>query len=188
MEETIASRRKKLIRDGILITLSIIIAGWLYQLDSLGEALQSISGVNFAIGTFVAGIFFASTFTVAVASSVFLLLAKTHNLLIIAAFGGLGAFVGNSLIFRFLRDDLIADFEYLEKHFGERIAKRILHSKLTFWFLPIIAALMIASPLPDEVGLLMLASIKLKYHHFSILSYLFNTVSIMIIAILGKVI
>jgi len=70
-----------------------------------------------------------------------------------------------------LKDDLIADFEYLEKHFEGRIAKRIIHSKLIFWFLPIIAAFMIVSPLPDEVGLLLLASIKLKYHRFFLLSF-----------------
>ena len=188
MEETIASRRKKLIRDVVLILLSIIIAIWLYQLKPLEELLKSISGINFAIGAFLAGIFFASTFTVAMASSVFLMLAKTHNILAIALVGGLGAFVGDSLIFKFLRDDLIADFEYLEKHFEGRIAKRIIHSKLIFWFLPIIAAFMIITPLPDEVGLLLLASIKLKYHRFFLLSFPLNTVGIFILSVLGKII
>ena len=188
MEETIASRRKKLIRDGILILLSVVIAVWLYQSKPLEELLKSISGVNFVIGAFLAGIFFASTFTVAIASSVFLLLSKTHNILIIALVGGLGAFVGDSLIFKFLRDDLIADFEYLEKHFGNKIAKRIIHSKLTLWFLPIVAALMIASPFPDEVGLLLLASIRFKYHRFFLLSFPLNTVGIFVLSFLGRTI
>ena len=186
MEETIAPRRRKLIRDGILIVFSVIIAIWLYQSKPLEQLLQSISGINFVIGAFFAGIFFASTFTVAIASSVFLLLSQTHNILIIALVGGAGAFVGDSLIFKFLRDDLIADFEYLEKHFGARIAKRIIHSKLSLWFLPIVGALMIASPLPDEVGLLLLASIKLKYHRFFLLSFPLNTAGIFILSILGR--
>ena len=187
MEETIASRRKKLIRDGILIMISILVAVWLYQFKPLDELLNSLSGINFVIGAFLAGIFFASTFTVAIASSIFLLLSKTHNILAIALLGGFGAFVGDSLIFKFLRDDLIADFEYLEKHFEGRIAKRIIHSKLIFWFLPIIAAFMIVSPLPDEVGLLLLASIRLKYHRFFLLSFPLNTVGIFVLSLFGKI-
>ena len=188
MKESVDIRRKKLFRDGIIIVLSIIVAVWLYQSKPLEDLLKSISGVNFAIGTFLTGIFFASTFTVAMASSVFLMLAKTHNILAIALLGGFGAFVGDSLIFKFLKDDLIADFEYLEKHFEGRIAKRIIHSKLIFWFLPIIAAFMIVSPLPDEVGLLLLASIKLKYHRFFLLSFPLNTIGIFILSFLGKII
>ncbi|OGD83512.1 hypothetical protein A2165_02765 [Candidatus Curtissbacteria bacterium RBG_13_40_7] len=186
MEETIAARRKKLIRDGILIILSILLAVVVYQAKPLEGFLYSISGINFLIGALLAGVLFSSTFTVAIASSIFLLLSETHSIFIIALVGGIGAFVGDSLIFKFMRDDLIADFEYLEKHFGPRIAKRIFHSKLIFWFLPIIAAFVIASPLPDEVGLLMLASIKLKYHRFFLLSFLLNTTGILILSLIGK--
>ena len=101
--------------------------------------------------------------------------------------GGLGAFVGDSFIFKFLKDDLITDFEYLEKHFGTKIAKRVVHSKLIFWFLPIVAALVIASPFPDEVGLLLLASIKLKYHRFFLLSFPLNTIGIFILSLFGRI-
>ena len=186
MEETIASRRKKLFRDGILIMISILIAVWLFQFKPFDEFVKSLSEINYVIGAFLAGIFFSSTFTVACASSIFLVLAKTHNILVVALLGGFGAFIGDSLIFKFLKDDLIADFEYLEKHFEGRIVKRIIHSKLIFWFLPIIAAFMIISPLPDEAGLLLLASIRLKYHRFFLLSFPLNTIGIFILSLLGK--
>jgi len=186
--EAKAIRRKKLFRDGTVISVSVLAAVILYQSNFLIDFLNSFSGIYFVMGAFLAGILFASTFTVAVASSVFLLLTKTHNAFAIALIGGLGALAGDTLIFKFLRDDLIADFEYLEKHFPNKLAKRIIHSKLIFWFLPIIAALVIASPFPDEVGLLLLASIKLKYHHFSILSFTFNTIGILILSIVGKAI
>src|SRR3989344_1808491 len=171
MMEEINVRRKKVIRDGLLIAVSIVIAVLIHQSNFLENFLKVSYGIYFILGVFLTGIFFASTFTVAIATSIFLTYSLTHNPLLIAFFGGLGAFVGDSLIFKFLRNDLIADFEYLEKHFGARIARRIIHSKLTLWFLPILAALVIASPLPDEVGLLMLASIRLKYHHFFLFSF-----------------
>ncbi len=186
MEEPTGIRRKKIFRDGLTISVSILIAVLLYHSNFLADFLKSISGIYFVAGAFLAGILFSSTFTVAVASSIFLLLTKTHNPIVIASIGGLGALTGDTLIFGFLKNDLIADFEYLEKHFEGKIVKRIFHSKLIFWFLPIMAAFMIASPLPDEVGLLMLASIKLKYHHFFILSFLMNTTGILILSLLGK--
>lgn len=187
-EQILAARRKKVFRDALLIAISILIAVFLHQSELLENLIKFTYGIYFAIGVFVAGIFFASTFTVAISSSIFLLLAETHNPIVIATIGGLGAFLGDSFIFKFLKDDLIADFEYLERYFPQRTARRLFHSKLIFWFAPVLAALMIASPLPDEVGLIMLARIKLKYHHFFLISFFLNTFGILIISLFGRVI
>ena len=186
MDET-QIRRRKLIRDGAIILLSIIAAILIHQFNYLENLLRGSYGIYFALGAFLTGIFFASTFTVAIATSIFWTFGQTHNPLSIALIGGLGAFVGDSFIFKFLKDDLITDFEYLEKHFGTKIAKRVVHSKLIFWFLPIVAALVIASPFPDEVGLLLLASIKLKYHRFFLLSFPLNTIGIFILSLFRRI-
>jgi len=188
MEDLPKARRKKVIRDVFLIILSVAVAILLHKSATLSNLLHGVFGFSFLLGAFITGIFFASTFTVAIAVSIFLFFADTHNPLMIAAIGGLGAFVGDSFIFKFLRDDLIADFEYLEKYFPKKTAIRIIHSKLTIWLVPIIAALMIASPIPDEVGLLMLAGIKLRYHHFFILSFFLNTFGILLVSLFGKTI
>ena len=185
--EELTKRRRKVFRDGLIIAISILVGVLLHQSSAIRFFLESLFGIYFLIGAFICGIFFASTFTVAIATSFFLSFSQTHNPLVIAAVGGFGAFVGASLIFKFLKDDLVRDFEYLEKHFPQITAKRIIHSKLIFWFAPIVAALMIASPLPDEIGLIVLAGIKLKYKHFVLLSYFLNTVGILIISLFGKV-
>ena len=185
MDEKVV-RRKKLIRDGVIILVSVLVAISIHQSNYLESLLKGSYGIYFALGAFLTGIFFASTFTVAIAASVFWTFGQTHNPLLIALIGGFGAFVGDSFIFKFLRDDLINDFEYLEKLFPQTTAKRILHSKLTLWLAPIVAAILIASPLPDEVGLLMLAGIRLKYQHFFMLSYSLNTAGILIISLFGK--
>lgn len=188
MEENLKKRKIKLFRDLGIIVASIIVAFFIHQSNLLANFLNSLFGVYFVIGAFITGIFFASTFTVAIATSVFLTFAQHHNPLAIALVGGLGAFIGDSFILKFLRDDLIADFEYLEKHFPKRIAKRIIHSRLIFWFAPIFAAILIASPLPDEIGLLLLAGIRLKYHHFFFLSFILNAIGILVVSLFGKII
>lgn len=185
MEEAQA-RRKKLIRDILIIFISIIIAVILHKSKGLENFLKYISEFYFVPAAFIAGIFFASTFTVAIATSVILTMADLQNPILIAVVGGMGAVLGDSIIFKFLREDLIADFEFLEKHFPKKIVRRIIHSKMIFWFAPIVAALMIASPVPDEIGLLMLASIKLKYRHFFIISLVLNTLGILIISLFGR--
>lgn len=185
MEEK-AIRRKKVLRDAIIIAISIFIAVWIHQNNFLENLLTHTSGISFFIGTIISGIFFASTFTVSISISTISIIAQSHNILQIALLGGLGALIGDTLIFKFLRDDLIADFEYLEGHFGKRIAKRLIHSKMIIWFAPIVAAILIASPIPDEAGLLILASIKLKYRHFFLVSLVLNTFGILAISFFAK--
>lgn len=183
----LAIRRRKVIRDATLIILSVIVAIIVHQNRSLENLLTGLSGVNFLLGLLITGIFFASTFTVAIATAIFLSLSTFHNPLLVAIIGGFGAFLGDSFIFKFLKDDLIRDFEYLEKYIPEKTAKRIIHSKLIFWFAPIVAAAMIASPFPDEIGLLVLAGMKLKYQHFFFLSFFLNSFGILIIVLFGRI-
>lgn len=187
MNEQADSRKKKIYRDGFLIAVSILFAVVIYQSLDVEMLVNRLYGISFLLGIFLTGIFFASTFTVAISTSLFLLFSQHQNPFLIAAVGGFGAFLGDTLIFKFLKDDLIADFEYLEKFFPEKVVQRIIHSKLIFWFAPILAAIMIASPLPDEIGLIMLAGIKLRYHHFFLLSYSLNTVGILVICLFGSV-
>lgn len=184
--EKVQIRRKKIIRDGIIILASIILAFLIHQSNYLENLLKLTSGLSFIVGTFLTGVFFASTFTVAIATSIFLILSESHHPFLIAAIGGFGAVIGDSFIFKFLRDDLLADFEYLEGQFGKNLAKRIFHSKMILWFAPIVAALVIASPIPDEIGLILLAGIKLKYRQFFLISLILNTLGILAISLLGK--
>lgn len=188
MVETLTSRRKKVFRDAFLIALSILVAVLIHQINPLEKSIENLSGLSFIAVSMISGVFFASTFTVLIAVSIFLSLSAIHNPFLVALLGGLGALVGDSLIFKFLRDDLIADFEYLSRDFPKVTARRILHSKLTLWLAPIIAAFAIASPIPDEIGLLMLASIKTKYHHFFLISFLLNTFGILLISLFGRAI
>jgi hypothetical protein len=42
---------------------------------------------------------------------------------------------------------------------------------------------MLLSPLPDEIGLILLASIKTRYHHFFLISFFLSTAGILIISL-----
>ena len=49
--------------------------------------------------------------------------------------------------------------------------------------MPFLGAIIIASPLPDELGLVMLGDSKLKYREIAIISYVLNTAGILLIVV-----
>ena len=182
----IKNRKIKVIRDLTLIFVSIAIAIFVYKFSAVPDIIYNTSLPIFILLCFLSGIFFASTFTVAIASAFFLMLGKVHNPVLVIGVGSMGAILGDTLIFKFLKDDLISDFEYLVEEFGNKFLKRIVHSKLIFWFAPIIAAILIASPFPDELGLLVFAQIKMKYKNFLLVSAGMNTLSIILLTAFSR--
>jgi len=115
-------------------------------------------------------------------------IAQNNTAVWTAFFGGLGAVAGDLIIFRFVKDNLS---EHIITAFENIRQKKFLlffnrERRPIGWLLKILGAIIIASPLPDELGLLILAGIKLRYHHFFILSFFLNTVGILTISLFGK--
>ena len=140
-------------------------------------------------GTFLVGILFVYGFTAAPATAILLILAKGQNIFLAGLIGGFGALVGDLIIFRLIRHSFADELEKLSK---ERIILHI-NSKtpdlLKKYFILALAGFIIASPLPDEIGVsLLAASKKISTEIFSIISYLLNTAGIFVILILGNLI
>lgn len=140
------------------------------------------------LGTFIAGIFFAYSYTAAPATALFLILAKEQNLIIAGLVGGLGALIGDLVIFSFItmsfKDEIkkLASEKivvYLDRNFPFRTKK---------YLIPIFAGLIIASPLPDELGIALLAvSQHISMKIFMLLSFALNTVGIYAILYVGNI-
>lgn len=140
-------------------------------------------------GTFVSGILFTYGFTAAPATAVFLILAKGQNILISGLIGGLGALVGDMIIFRFIRHSFADEIEKLSQ---EKVINHInnkMPNLLKKYLVPVLAGFIIASPLPDEIGVsLMAVSRSISTKIFYILSYTLNTAGIFVILFIGKAI
>ena len=141
------------------------------------------------VGTFLAGIFFAYSYTAAPATALFLILAKEQNIFITGLVGGLGALVGDLVIFSFIsisfKDEIskLAHEKiviYLDQKFPYNIKK---------YLIPIFAGFIIASPLPDELGIALLAiSQHISIKIFALLSFVLNTLGIFAILYVGNLI
>ena len=139
------------------------------------------------VGTFLAGILFTYGFTAAPATAILLILAKEQNIVLAGLIGGFGALIGDLIIFKFIRDSFADEFKKLSK---EKFVQNINNknpSLLKKYFAPAIAGFIIASPLPDALGISLLAASKtISMRMFSVICYLLNTAGIFIVLIIGS--
>lgn len=140
-------------------------------------------------GTFLAGMFFAYGFTSAPATAILLILANDQNILFAGLIGGLGALIGDLLIFNLIRHSFSYELRKLSK---EKIVKYIGNKTPNFfkkYLTPVLAGFIIASPLPDEIGVSLLAtSTTISIKVFLVISYLLNTLGILVILSIGSVV
>lgn len=160
-----------------ILILGIIFAVVLSKNDSFRNFLLNLGQFGY-FGAFVAGIFFASTFTVASSLVILATLAETLPIWVVAVLGGIGCMVGDFFIFYFVKNELLNEIRSIYEFAGGGHFKKILHSRFFSWTLPVIGAIIIASPLPDELGVTLLGLSRLKTYKFLIISFLLNTAGI----------
>lgn len=163
-----------------IFTISILIAFGLSKCQNFHTFLINLGSFGY-VGAFFAGFLFVSTFTVATGALILLILAEELSPIEIGLIAGLGAVVGDLTIFKFIKDNLLEEVKPIFNHFGGNHFKHILHTKYFSWTLPVIGAIIIASPLPDEIGVSLLGIAKMKAYKFIILSYILNSIGIFLI-------
>lgn len=180
-------KKRRLLRDFLIIGFSVLVAFWIATSDFSATLVVLFSGLSYLPAAILMGFLFSLTFTAAIATSVFILLSETtHNPYLIALLGGVGSIMANTIIYKFFKDELIADIEVLEPRYAKKIAHKIMHSKIFVGLIPYIAALSLASPLPDEIGIMLLAGSNFKYTKFFLLSFGFHTIGILLVVLFGK--
>ena len=177
---------KRHLRQDFYIVAASIAAAWAIVRFGAVDALLAYAGDGFLAGSFVAGAFFTSVMTTAPAIAVLGVLSLHGNLFLVALVGGLGAVCGDYLIFAFVRDRLGDDLAYLIKRNGSPRFFKIFHRKSFRWVLQFVGALIIASPLPDELGLVLLGITKMSARRFLAVSYAFNATGIFLIGLAAR--
>ena len=177
---------RDLFRDLALIFFSLLLAVILVQSGLLSQ-LSFVSQPAKFLGSFLAGIFFVSVFSVVPAAALLLEIAQSTPPWLVAFWGGLGALVGDWLIFSFVRDrfseHLLAFFR--PKNTSQRL-RSIWRFRLFRWFMPLVGALIVASPIPDEIGLSLLGLSKMKSAVFIPLSFVLNFLGSLAVILLAK--
>jgi hypothetical protein len=159
------------------VFLSFLFAIFLYQMG-LFHSLIAYTGQLGLIGAFIAGMFFVSIFTAAPAGIVLLALTETIPLLPLALVAGAGAVAGDFFILRAFSLGIDETMMFFPKETGiRRIVRLLRHTKYRF-VLTILGALVVASPLPDELGLAMMGVTKMSPIPAMILTFVLNFIGI----------
>lgn len=171
------TRSKRALHDLVLILLSVGIAVLLFEHDAIG-LLPKDSPLLTYIWSVIVGIFFTSILTIAPASVAFAELAPHGTIWGIAACGALGAMVGDILILSFLKDHVAADVQHYVSFPRKQRFKRIFKHRFTRWVLAFVGALIIASPLPDELGLAMMGLSRVSLAVLGPVSFVMNFIGV----------
>lgn len=185
MERLIATYRDWRYKNTLLLVSSLIVLFFLAQMPFVERIVATMGTLGYA-GAFIAGIFFVSTFTVAPAALVLYHLAEILDPIGTALSAGAGAVIGDFLIFRFFKDHVFEELRPLFKRIGDHPLLAIFSTPYFAWFLPVLGACIIASPLPDEVGIGLMGISRIKTWQFLILTFALNSAGIFFIVMLAR--
>lgn len=170
----------------LLLILSVV-AYFIFSNSIMGEFISSLGELKY-FGIFIAGLLFSFGFTTPFAIG-FFVVSNPNNLILAAIVGGMGALVSDLFIFNLIRFSFMDEFRRLEK---TKLLKEIieladkdLSYRFRHYLLYAIAGIIIASPLPDELGVAMLAGLShIKPWAFSLVSFVMNSLGILVVLLI----
>lgn len=183
-----APKNKKLERakkDLFWVVISVLIAIFLAQTSLLNDLLSKTDEFKF-FGSFVAGLFFTSLFTIAPAAVALAEIAQSNPIWLVALVGGIGAVVGDMILFLFIQDHIEEDLLGLLNGNKRRKLLSLFHLRMFRFVTPILGALVIASPLPDELGLAMMGLSKTRIGIVIPISFVMNFTGIVLLGMVAR--
>lgn len=177
----------------LLLLIACFVAAYLlFEQEFFDEFATSLNRHGYQ-SAFFGGLLFSFGFTAPFGIAIFAAIAKEVDPLLAAPIAGVGAFLSDFVIFSLIRFSVFHDEVHRLKtsriimwlrniFFHERYSERFRRTLL--WSF---AGLIIASPLPDEFGVMLVSSISsVRTREFSVLCFLLNTVGIFLILLVGK--
>jgi hypothetical protein len=167
--------------------LAVVGAYFIFQIPSVTQAITSFNGLIY-LAVFFAGLLYSAGFSTALATGFFLAFNPT-NPYVFALVGGLGALVADLGIFSFIRLSFMGEFKRLKRsafirHLNSAFIY-IVPGRIRTFLVYVFVAIVIASPLPDELAVAMLAGFtKLHPYGFMIMSYVGNTIGIFLLLLI----
>ena len=172
-------------KDLLLLCASIVFAVVLSQTELARYILGLPQGLESA-AIFLAGSLFTSVFTVAPSIVIFGQLAVENSFPLVVFLGALGAVCGDYIIFSLFRNHIERDLHALIPLTRGARLKHLMRSRLIRSVLVAVGAVIIVSPLPDELGLTLMGLSKTNYRTFFIVSFIANAVGIAMVGLVAQ--
>ena len=187
MSECFVSRKIKYPKLSLFIISVILVyvlfSGLVYK--PLHDALVFMG----YFGTFLAGLLYPYALTSAAGTGILLILAKEQNILLAGVIAGIGALISDLIIFFFVKHGFGDEVQKLSKEPVVRTVNRWIPSSIRVYLLATFACILIASPLPTEIGIMLMTSIKnISVKKFVIIIYVLHASAIFTILLIGRTI
>jgi len=186
----------------ILLFISIVVAYFILRYKPITSLIHGLSYFGY-VASFVLGMLFTYALTAIPASAALYNMGENFNPFLIAFTGAFGSVISDYLIFRFVRDKLMTEIKLFSREINNLteplsnlvstkririiIWKKISHSRIWALLVPAIAGFIIASPLPDEIGVAIFGAAKYEPRKFLVISYVLNFIGIFVIASIGSI-
>ena len=178
-------KRARLFMDAVIIAGSILLAIVLVQTGVIHTLVHGVRDLAY-VGSFLAGLFFTSLFTIAPSIATLGVLAQEQAPISVAVLGGFGAMCGDLILYLFVRDRVSEDFAYLLRSPRAKRWKAVLASRVPRVLWPMLGAVIIASPLPDELGVAMMGLSKMRLGIFLPVTFFANGLGIYGVALAAR--
>ena len=177
MSKTKAFYTRRVEKDVALIVLATVCAVFLVQSGILSMLLFSL-GDAWPFGAFIVGILFTSGFTIVPATIALATLSQSVPAAPLILWGALGSVAGDLVLFFFVRDIFSEDLLAVAKR--SQLFRSIHAPKagIAHYLFSFVGAIIVASPLPDEIGLFMMGFSKMKTRYIVPLLFALDLVAV----------
>ena len=163
----------------LLLVLIIALAYYSFGLPNVKTFVSGLTQFGY-LSDLVAGILFSFGFTTPFSLG-YMLTANPMNIFLASVIAGIGSVVGDMVIFKTIKFSFMDEFEELEKKKAiQKIGEIVKHNKhvlIRHYLLYISAGIILASPLPDEIGVSMLAGLTtIKPVKLAVISFVLHTI------------
>jgi len=167
----------------ILIVLVILLTLQSFLTGSLQQFFNSLGSYGY-LGGLVAGFLFTYGITTPFAIAILFVLAENLNIWILTLIGTLGGLISEYFIYKFAINEAGKSIKIYK---NKKIKLPEIKSKFLKKISPLIAGLIIATPIPDEFIAVLFGAEKYKLRDFLILTFIFKFIGILFIVGLGRI-
>jgi len=180
-----------------LLAISIIIGSLLAYFGVFDRLFGGLGALGY-VGALFVGMLFPITFTAPIATFALFYLGEHFHVGAVTIIAAVGALFGDLAIFTFVRDRTLKEVEEIRSEYRiehrthdhyrrHKALVQLFHSKPFHALSLFIGGLVILSPIPDELGIAILASYKVHMKKFIPISLALNAVGIWLIVMAGHV-
>ncbi|MEM3091569.1 MAG: hypothetical protein QXD05_00325 [Candidatus Pacearchaeota archaeon] len=173
-----------------LLIFFIFLSYIIFKQEKIQNFLFSLNELNY-IGFLIAGILFPFGFSAPISLG-FFIVSQPQNIFLATIFAGIGSAIADILLFKIIKKSFKREIKELNhERIISTIKNAIKNNKnilIKHYFFYIFAGIILATPLPDEIGISMLAGLTtIKISKLAIIAFILHSIAIFIIIYLGAI-